>query len=75
MLALVLQLQTQADTLKVTSQYAPLYLGHKVMGYLPEGTIVKPIKQNDDHYLVEILVDGRFRSMAWTLDFCRSCCA
>jgi len=63
--SLFLSSPVSAETLKVTSEYAPLYLGHKVMGYLPEGTKVRPVRKQNDEYLVEIIVDGRFKSFAW----------
>lgn len=67
LLATSLHAQGEASTgiIKVKAPHAELILGKDVVGYVPEGAVLRPRQMQNGYYMVEILIDGMFRSLAW----------
>ena len=51
---------------EVTTEAAKIQLGDSVLGYLEKGTKLHTKKSpKDGYYLIEVMIDGRFRSLGW----------
>lgn len=57
--------EAEYGVLRVHVASAPAKLGDDTLGYLPRGAVLRPTRQQGGFYLVEIRIDGMFRSMAW----------